>query len=134
MRYASILVLFAVASCFRGVDALLVQGPSIKKQKQKIIHLQKKLETAEKEKERAESDVETLSREINEAQLALIRRQVDDYEKRKESASNLFMEEREALYRLIESGITPQAFDAQVELDRILRIITELSDEEKYVY
>ncbi|MBX7067345.1 MAG: hypothetical protein K1X28_08950 [Parachlamydiales bacterium] len=135
MRYTLIPVLSVLSACIGGGgEQLLVQGPNAKKQRQKISNLQKKLEVASKEKEKAETEVERLQREIDEAKLALIRRQVDDYESRKDKRSALFMEEREALYRLIQSGDSAKAFEAQVELDRILRIITELSDEDKNLY
>lgn len=134
MRYLTLALLF-LSSCFTAGEPLLVQGPSPKKQKQKIAVLQKRLESAEKEQKKIETDVERLSTEINEAELALIRRQLDDHERRAEKAPTLFMEEREALYRMIESGPSPAAFEAQVELDRILRLITELSEgEEKHVF
>lgn len=133
MRYTLIPVLSVLTACIGGGGELLVQSPNPKKQRQKISNLQKKLELAAREKEKVESDIERLQREIDEAKLSLIRKQIDDYEKRKEKQSTLFMEEREALYRLIQSGDSSKAIEAQVELDRILRIITELSDEEKYV-
>lgn len=131
MRYTLIPVISVLSACFGGNEQLLVQGPNAKKQRQKISNLQKKLEVAAKEKEKAITEVERLQNEIDEAKLALIRKQIDDYEKRKEK--NVFVEEREVLYRLIQSGESSKAFEAQVELDRILRVITELSDEEKHV-
>ncbi len=133
MKYIWIAILSVLTSCFGGSDAILVQGLSPKKQRQKIAFLQKKLEIAEKEKEKIESDARKLALEVNEAKLALIRRQIDEYEKKKEWTPTLFMEEREILYQLIQSA-SPQAFEAQVELDRILQLITELSDGERYVY
>lgn len=139
MRYL-IPPLLVLSSCFTAQEPLFVQGPSPKKQKQKIALLQKKLESAEKEQKKIETDLERLSTEIDRAQLALIRRQLDDHERRADKAPTLFMEEREALYRMIESGPSPAAFEAQVELDRILRLITELSEEKgipsegKYVF
>ncbi len=110
----------------------LIQTLSARKQKQKIALLQKKLEKAKISEEQAKEEVVNLSLKVDEAQLALIRRQLDDYEMKKEGSSDLFIEEREALYRMIQSGsLTSQA---QVELDRILEWITELSDEERRVY
>ncbi len=134
MKRLILLTLALLTSCFSVREQLLVQGPSPKKQKQKIAVLEKKLESAEKEQKKIETDVERLSLEIDEAKLALIRRQLDDHERSGMKDSSLFMEEREALYRMIESGPSPSAFEAQVELDRILRLITELSDEDKYVF
>lgn len=134
MKRLFILTIAILASCFSVGEQPIVQNLSPKKQKQKIAVLQKKLEMAAKEQKKIETDVERLSSEIDEAQLALIRRQLDDHERRGVKDSALFMEEREALYRMIESGPSPSAFEAQVELDRILRLITECSDEEKYVF
>jgi peptidoglycan hydrolase CwlO-like protein len=134
MKRLILVMLVLLTSCFSVPDQLIAQGPSPKKQKQKIAVLQKKLESAEKEQKKIESDVERLCLAIDEAQLALIRRQLDDHEQRGEKASNLFKEEREALYRMIESGPSPSAFEAQVELDRILRLITECSSEDSYVF
>lgn len=127
------IVLFVLTSCFGGNELAVVHGPSAKKQKQKIAVLQKKLESAEKTQKKVEDEVEKLASAINEVQLALIRRQIDDYERKENKVPNLFLEEREVLYRMIQGGPSPSAFDAQVELDRILRIITELSDEGKNV-
>lgn len=110
---------------------MVVQGISAKKQKQRITTLQKKLEAAEQERRKAQSEVERLAFEIDQAQLALIRKQVDKYEQKKEKTPSLFLEEREELYRMIQTGPSPASFEAQVELDRILRIITALSDEKK---
>jgi t-SNARE complex subunit (syntaxin) len=126
--------LLILASCFGGGEQLLVQGPSVKKQRQKIVQLQKKLEIAEKEQQKIESVLQKLIAEIDEAQLALIRRQIDDVIKAKERSATLFMEEREALYRMIQTGSSQIAFEAQIELDRILQIITESSDEERRVF
>ncbi len=134
MKSIYLLVLLFLSCCFSSHEQFVVQNISPKKQKQKIANLQKKLQIAEKEQKKLESDVERLAREIDEAQIALIRRQLDDYEMRNDKISKLFVEEREALYRMIQSGPSPSAFEAQVELDRILRMITELSDEEKNVF
>lgn len=129
MKRCIVLILF-LASCFNTAESPIVQGPSPKKQKQKIALLQKKLQLAEKEYKKAEDELQNLSSEIEQAQLTLIRRQVDDYERKKEKSPYDFLAEREALYRMIQSGPTPAAFEAQVELDRILRIITEVSDDQ----
>lgn len=126
--------LLLLSGCFNTIklqDAAVAQTLSPKRQKQKIASLQKKLEAAEREQRAAQSEVEKLALEIEEAQIALIRRQVDDYEKKAGLASDLFLEEREALYQIIRSGPGPASFEAQVELDRILRLITERSDESK---
>ncbi len=124
-------LLFSLSSCFNEKESLIVQNLSPKKQKQKIAFLQKKLKIAEKEQQKIVSEVERISQEIDEAQIALIHKQLDEYKRREGQDMTLFMEEREALYKMIQSGPSPSAFDAQVELDRILRIITELSDGER---
>lgn len=133
MKYLIFLFPVFLSSCFGDGESFLIQSLSIRKQKQKIAFLQKKLQLAQREKEQAEDYAENLVQEINEAELNLIRNQLNKYEKNKKKDPALFMNEREALYRMIQSGPSPAAFEAQVELDRILRIITELSDEEKHV-
>lgn len=114
MKYSIFFLL--LASCFSGPDSILVQ-------REKITHLQKKLELAQ-------IDIKNLRREIDYAKLVLIRKQIDEYERTEVKPSPFFMEEREALYELIQAG----HLEAQNELDRILRMITELSDGEEYVY
>jgi len=123
--------------------ALLVHVPGTKKQKLKIALLEKKLQAAEREKTEADLEVERLAKEIHEAQLALVRKQIDEFEKKIEEvqadplknaelfrleASLLFMQEREMLHDMIQTGPSPSAFAAQVELDRILRLITEIGE------
>lgn len=125
------LALLLLSSCFTGNEHLIVQSITPKKQKQKIAFLQKKLEQAHKEQKKIEEEVATLSDEIDQARLALIRRQVDEQERSGKKHPKLFRDEREALYKIIQEGPSPTAFEAQVELDRILRLITELSDETK---
>ena len=49
-----ILILALLSSCIHVKEQAIVQGPSPKKQKQKIAVLQKKLGEAEKEKKKAE--------------------------------------------------------------------------------
>jgi len=134
VRYILISTLSILSACFSTAEPLLVQGPIVKKQKQKVSNLRKKLEATEEEKEGVEKKIERLQREIDEAELALIKRQIDEYERHPYKEISLFIEEREALYRLIQTGDSSQSKDAQVELDRILRIITELSDGTRHVY
>ncbi len=141
-----ILLLFFLASCFRETasvsdDSVHTLSPS--KQKQKIGLLVKKLENAERERKKIQSEVEKLSGEIHQAKLVLIRKQLDESEKQIQDLhanpqkyphlltaeiGSLFAQEREALHLIIQDGPSPWAFDAQVELDRILRMITELSE------
>lgn len=123
-----IFLLLLLTACFNSSETFIATRLTPKKMKQKISVLQRKLEAAEKEYKQAKEDVEKLACEINETQLALIRSKVDKYEKRKEKDPSFFLSEREALYKIIQTGPSPAAFEAQVELDRILRIITEASD------
>jgi len=106
------------------------------KQKQKIALLQKKLQIAEKQQVKLKGEIERLSDEMRETELAYIRKQIDDYEdlirktpskKAGFSGSDLFLEEREKLHRIIQRG--ESVFEAQIVLDRILQLITELSDQ-----
>lgn len=125
-----------LTGCFfhPSIDAPVALAPG--KQKQKVALLQKKLIAAEKAREKAASEVETLQDLVNAAELALILSQIATYEQQltKHSvhpqleASTLFLKEREALHQMIQSGPSPAAFEAQVVLDRILRMITALSD------
>ena len=133
MRYL-ILTLFILNACISHTETLFAQGPTFKRQKQKVLNLRKKLESVVEDKEDTEKRIESLQREIDEAELALIKRQIDEYEKYPQKEISLFIEEREALYRLIQTGEMSQAEEAQGELDRILRIITELSDETRHAY
>ena len=148
MKTLLTLALFFLTSCAMnsplGDDTSVVQAVPAVKQKQKIALLQKKLEHAEKEQKRAEEEVERLNDEVHEAQLVLVRKQVASAEeqiKKLQSdprkyaqliqleASTLFLKEREMLHELIQTGPSPSAFEAQVVLDRILGMITELSNE-----
>ena len=92
-----------LSACFSTAELPVVQGLSAKKQKQKIVVLQKKLESAEKEQKKVQDEVGKLASEIHEAQLALIRRQVDEAERKK--AHSLFLEERETLYQMIQRAL-----------------------------
>lgn len=126
-----------------GFDQALVQNAPLIKQKQKIALLEKKVQLAEKEQKKAEEEVEKLKRELGQAELILIQKQVNGFETQVKKiqtdpqlsarllqieASTLFLKEREILYQMIQDGPSPSAFEAQVMLDRILRMITELGD------
>ncbi len=129
-----------------GDDYSIVRNISPRKQKQKIAALQKKLEIAEKEQVKVYEEVEQLRREMQLAQIQLIQRQVDEFSndlyRYRESpdqwakrvprdVSTLFLQERETLHQLIQMGPSPSAFEAQVVLDQILRMITTLSDDKR---
>lgn len=105
------------------------------KQKQRIAFLQKKLQLAAKEEQKIHEQVEKLGDEVREAQLAYIRGQIDTYEahlskqfKRRPDWENgdLFYKERELLHQMIQNGHS--SFEAQLVLDRILQVITELNN------
>jgi hypothetical protein len=149
MRAAWGVLFFLLSGCWAnrapgGDDQAIVHSVPAVKQKQKIAFLQKKLDFAEKEKIKADKEVERLSQEVHEAQLALIRKQVGGVEEQirklqadpqkyaqllQYEASALFLKEREILHQLIQTGPSPSAFEAQVVLDRILRMITDLSND-----
>lgn len=106
------------------------------KQKQKIALLQKKLQLAEKEQTKLKTRIERMSDEMRETELAFIRNQIDEYEEliRKQpskkadfESANLFLAEREKLHQMIQKN--ESIYEAQVVLDRILQLITELSDQ-----
>jgi len=125
---------FFLASC--GYKASHnVQDLSFTKQKQKIVLLQKKLQLREKEQVKVQSEIEKLSDDLGTVQLAYIRNKVDDFEEqlRKDPRKRfyldtgyLFAEEREVLHQMIQKGHA--IFEAQIVLDRILQLITQLSD------
>ena len=126
-----LLAALALSSC--GVRS---SNLPLTKQKQKIIFLQKKLELAEREEKKIHAEIERLGDEMRQTQLALIRKQVDEYEEqiRKQpkkkfdlDIGELFLNERDQLHRMIQSGAS--IYEAQIVLDRILQLITELSDE-----
>jgi septal ring factor EnvC (AmiA/AmiB activator) len=121
-----ILSLLLLSACHHSVSDPTV-AVNARKQRQKIALLKKKLGQVEEEQRKAKEEAEKIAAEINEAELALIRRQVDQYEKKSHNTPMLFLEEREALYRMIQSG-HPGSLEAQLELDRILRLITASSD------
>lgn len=127
-----------------GEGQEIVQSLPVTKQKQRIALLQKKLERAEKHLKDAQEYVEQLNGELHMSQLALIERQIENYEKQaakavieprrksieeSEEENGLFLKEREMLQQMMQNGPSPEAFEAQVVLDRILRVITELKEE-----
>lgn len=143
MKYLLCLLLTSCAAPSLVTDDTITLSPA--KQRQRIAYLQKKLELAEREQTKAQEETEALQTELARAQLALIRRQVEGFENQLRSwqadpqkyykilqiePSVLFLKERETLHALIQSGPSPASSEAQVTLDRILRMITELGDHE----
>jgi septal ring factor EnvC (AmiA/AmiB activator) len=130
-----IVLFLLLASCgLRMTPNVVELSPT--KQKQKIALLQKKLQLAEKEQSKLQTHIEKLSDDMRETELAYIRRQIDEYEDliRKRPSkkgdfdrADLFLAERERLHRIIQDG--ESAYEAQVVLDRILQLITELSNQ-----
>ena len=130
-----------------GEGQEVVQTLSVTKQKQRITLLQKKLENAERELKNVQDEVDHLHSELHQSQLALIAKQIENYElqmrKIQTDPSRLvrptaqeeklapFLKEREMLQHMMENGPSPQAFEAQIVLDRILRMITEIRDVEE---
>lgn len=130
-----------------GEGQEVVHPLSVTKQKQRIALLQKKLENAERDLKNVQEEVEHLNSELHQSQLALIAKQIENYELQirkiqadpsrlvrngaQEEKMTPFLKEREMLQQMMESGPSPEAFEAQVVLDRILRMITELRDVEE---
>ncbi len=124
-----------------GNEILVKLSPT--KQKQKIAFLQKKLELAERDQKKVEGEIGFLREEIKQAELAFVRRIVHEAEEKlrkleenpsnrlkftENEISNLFLEERKILHRMMQTGPTPASLEAQEVLDQILRMITSLSD------
>jgi hypothetical protein len=118
---------------------------SLTKQKQRVVLLQKKLESAEKEMQAAQDVVAGLRSDLYQSQLALIGKQIDTYEQqmrktkefiepvlslRDRDQKMLFAKERESLQQMMEEGPSSEALEAQCVLDRILRVITALQEEQ----
>jgi len=136
MRPFFLLSLLLLCGCSQEMDSY-GNAVSQKRQKQKLIVLQKKIETAEREQIKVQEDVAALKEGLRQSELEMIRKTVEDCEFRlarhqKDShVAELFLEEREILHRMIQSGSAPTSFEAQVVLDQILRIITNLSEHEE---
>jgi len=133
-----IFLLIVLASCGMRMTPNVAELPPTK-QKQKIVLLQKKLQLAEKEQKKIQAHVERLSDEMREAELAYIRKQVDGYEEliRKQpskmadfDSAELFSDERERLHKMIHSS--ESSYEAQVVLERILQLVTQLQDHQFY--
>ena len=126
-----ILSFILLASCSKVTlsdQSITTNRLTLKKVKQKIAVLNKKREFALKEYQKTDEEVKRLSHEIYQAELTVIRNHIDTHEKSGKKGQEAFLDERETLYRIIQSGLSPSAFQAEMELDRILRIITEASD------
>ena len=124
---ASLLV-FSCAACCKNVEVCSIAEQSLQ---QKLVH-------AQKERSRWEQEVQRLSVEMQQMQVAKIAQKVDALEAELAVASSsdmdedafadLFRDERESLCQIMDAGTSART-DAQQVLDRILRIITELSEQ-----
>ena len=99
------LFLFCLAvSCSRssGEGQEILHAVNGTKQKQKIGWLKKKLEIAERSRKQIETELDNLTVEIHQATLALIRKQLDSYEK--QLAELLADPQKSALLKQVEVG------------------------------
>lgn len=124
------MVFLILASCTPHLNDMPVASLPVKRQKQKLMVLEKKLESAEKQQVKIAKEVEHLQDEIQEVELAIVRKMIADCESGKQRSlpANLFLAERETLHRLIQTGPSRTSFEAQVVLDQILRMITNMSE------
>jgi hypothetical protein len=108
------------------------------KLKQKAVVLQQKLSKAEHALCEDQEAIRRLRSQVCDAELKAIESQINNLEQKwisdprrvaqglRPEVSHLFLEERETLSRIIQTG--PDSVRAQVLLDRILQLITQLSD------
>lgn len=111
---------------------------SDRKQKQRVIVLQKKLEMAERTLTKNKVEVEDLRNSLYDAQLDSIEIRLGVLEKRwqvdpvalslalYQETARLFLEEREILYQILQAGVSIHR--AQSLIDRILQLITQIND------
>lgn len=121
------------------VSHCFTQNLSTSKQKQRIAYLEKKLEIAERDLQKTQDEVDLIQIELSRSQLALIEKQIDQYEKEQKEGPGFlskntlfqkeqlspFLKEREVLQKMLENGPSPESFEAQSVLDKLLRVITE---------
>lgn len=111
---------------------------SDRKQKQKVIVLQKKLEFAERALAKSKAEVDDLRGLLCDAQLDSIESRVTILERRwqidplslsqalYQETARLFLDEREILYQILQAGVSVHR--AQSLIDRILQLITQIND------
>ncbi len=109
-----------------------------RRQKQKVAILQRKLTSAQHALLEDQEEVEKLRMQLCDAQLEAVNAKISSVEEKWQmdpdrlvksigfQTSSLFLEEREVLHEIIQSG--PQSVRAQELLDRILQMITQLSN------
>lgn len=139
--YIYVIALLFLPACSakqQGGSQTIFQPQSDRKQKQKVIVLEKKLSLAEKTLLQQQVEVEAIRVHLCEAELDVIESELRHVEQRwqtdparlvqsfRQGISDLFLEERERLHRIIQSG--PAVHRAQNLLDRILQLITQISD------
>lgn len=108
-----------------GESQNVVQTMPLTKQKQRIAILQKKLEIAQRNLKVASEGVEQLASEIQQSQLTLVEKQIDMFQQgqsRTFAGRDPFLKEREMLQQILQEGPSPEAFEAQVVLDRMQRL------------
>lgn len=139
MKFLFLLLLFS--SCAvrdQMIASHTFLSGSDRKQKQKVIVLQKKLEMAERSLAKSKADVEDLRGLLYDAQLDSIETRLEVLEQRwqidpvalsqalYQETARLFLEEREILYRILQAGVSVHR--AQSLIDRILQLITQIND------
>jgi hypothetical protein len=140
MLFSHRFILWSACACLVACTQSYTESSSyempLTKQRQRVTFLQKKLQMAEKERSRTEEEVERLGEELSLAKLSLISKLVEECSREIEhnpkkwsgvQAGDLFLKERETLYELIQTS--SYSFEAQLVLDKILQIITNLSDQ-----
>ena len=136
LQFPLLCICIFLVACTKSYTGSISYEMPLTKQKQRLLFLQKKLQMAEKEKNKREEEVDRLAEEVSLAQLSLFSKLVDECEQEilhnpkkwsKVQIEGLFLKERETLYELIQTS--SYSFEAQLVLDKILQIITTLSDE-----
>jgi hypothetical protein len=124
--------------------SMSLYSSSNQKLKQKAAVLQKKLEKAKRSLSEEEKAIDRLRSQVCDAELDAIEVKVSNFEKRwkcdpvrlaqslRKDVGVLFLEDREVLTRIIRSG--PDSPRAQDLLNRILEVITQLSDYSQSTY
>ena len=140
-RWKILLIALVFAACSSkptNDQVAMFSPPANHKLKQKTAVLQKKLENAEHSLLEDQSAIERLRSELCHAELNVIEIQIENFEQKWQidpqkmmqwthnDSTTLFHEEREILNRIIRNG--PDVARAQGLLDRILKLITQVSD------
>lgn len=123
MKRFSIVTALFFASCMNTGFHLnegqnVVQSLPLTKQKQRIAILQKKLEIAQRSAKTAQEIVDDLNSELQQSQITLIEKTLENHK----YAGGDFQKEKAVLHQILQDGPSPTAFEAQVVLDRMLRL------------